>query len=49
MGIFLKRNWKGVALLCLSVLLIILGVLRGEPATVLQKAIHICMECIGIG
>ena len=25
------------------------GIVRGEPATVLRKATHICFECIGIG
>ncbi|MDD3402406.1 MAG: CD1871A family CXXC motif-containing protein [Hespellia sp.] len=44
-----KQTWKGVALLGLSILLMIVGVVREEPATVLQKAVHICMECIGIG
>ncbi len=37
------------ALLATSIALIILGVLRGEARTVLQKAILICLECIGIG
>lgn len=32
-----------------SVLLIILGILGGEPAEVYQKAMTICLECIGVG
>ncbi len=36
-------------LLALSIVLIIMGVMRGEARTVLQKAIIICLECIGIG
>ena len=28
---------------------VVLGVWRGEAETVLQKAVMICMECIGIG
>ena len=33
----------------IGVLFIILGILRGEAQVVLEKAIRICMECIGIG
>ena len=28
---------------------LLIGIFRGEVGVVLQKAIHICLECIGIG
>ena len=37
------------ALLSLGVLLLIFGVTRGEALVVLQKAIYVCLECVGIG
>lgn len=30
-------------------LMIALGIIRGEHYTVLEKAIKICLECMGIG
>ena len=32
-----------------ALLMIGLGLWRGEAATVLQKGIHLCLECVGIG
>lgn len=45
-----KKEWiLPVSLLLCGALLIVLGIFRGEPLTVLEKATKICLECIGIG
>ncbi len=36
-------------LLLLAVHMITVGVSRGEMSTVLNKAVNICLECIGLG
>ncbi len=38
-----------LALLALGAVFVALGVGRGETAVVLQKAVNICFECIGLG
>jgi len=32
-----------------AVVMIVAGLANGEARTVLQKAVNICLECIGIG
>lgn len=44
-----KGNFLRLGLLALSLLLILAGIFRGEADMVLQKAVNLCMECIGIG
>lgn len=45
----LQSGKVGLFLWMLSAVFIILGIYRGEAATVFQKATAICLECIGIG
>lgn len=44
---------KGYSITCaltvIGVVLVIVGIVRGEPVAIYDKAIRICMECIGIG
>lgn len=42
-------KWIRAALLCIGVVFIAIGLATGEAGIVLNKAIHICLECIGIG
>jgi hypothetical protein len=45
----MRRGRATVLLLAAALVLIAIGIAQGEPGDVLQKAVHICMECIGIG
>lgn len=45
-----KRGYvKSYVLLVLFLLLLVLGINAGEVEAVLEKAISICLSCIGIG
>ena len=51
-GLFSSKNWvlyARVALLCLGVVFVIVGVFNGGMKDVFAKAIKICTECIGLG
>ncbi|OPX86195.1 MAG: hypothetical protein A4E53_03105 [Pelotomaculum sp. PtaB.Bin104] len=43
------KNSLRLALLGAGLLSVAFGVSRGEVQEVLQKAINLCLECIGIG
>jgi hypothetical protein len=36
-------------ILLAGIVMLFFGILRGEPQMIFQKAIRICLECIGIG
>lgn len=44
-----KYQWLGICTAAAGILLMGVGAWRGEPAVVLEKAVNICMECVGIG
>ncbi len=44
-----KRSIYTLGLLAAGLAFIVIGAVRGEADAVLQKAIMICMECIGLG
>ena len=44
-----KKAAAQVILLAAGAVMLCFGVWRGEAATVLSKAIKLCLECVGIG
>lgn len=44
-----KVDTRSLILLAVSVALFIFGVCSGESQRVLEQAVSICLECIGIG
>ena len=45
----LKSRLTSLVLLCMGIAMMYIGVHRGEALVVMNKAIKVCMECIGIG
>ncbi len=44
-----KKAAAQAALLMIGAAMLCFGVWRGEAATVLSKAVKLCLECVGIG
>jgi len=44
-----KRPWLAFAFLAVGLLWLILGLISGEYWSVVEKAITVCLDCIGIG
>ena len=44
-----KKTFAVLGLLALAAVLVIVGIAQGQPAQVLNKAINICLECVGLG
>ena len=44
-----KKGFWQILLLLAAVLCLVIGVQRGEMKMVFEKAVRICLECIGIG
>lgn len=47
--LFLQDKARALLLIAAGVFFIAFGAYRGEVVTVLNKAIVVCLECIGIG
>ena len=45
----LKSRLTSLVLLCMGIAMMYIGMHRGEALVVMNKAIRVCMECIGIG
>lgn len=44
-----RKNAIAVGLFSFGLILVGIGLFRGEAIIVMQKAVRVCLECIGIG
>ena len=45
----MRKRVITISLIAIGVILIVVGIALKQPYEVLNKAIRICMECVGIG
>ena len=45
----ISSRWTDMGIAVLGLAMMGYGIWRGEMATILKKAVRICLECIGIG
>lgn len=44
-----RKRYVLAGLFLLAAILIVAGLSQGQPVQVLNKAINICLECVGLG
>ena len=44
-----RLDWRGICAAAAGLVLMGYGISRGEMKVVMEKAVSICLECIGIG
>ncbi|MBO4746590.1 MAG: thioredoxin [Clostridiales bacterium] len=47
--VLVEKNILAIAVMLVGIALIAYGISTGQVTAVLNKAIRVCMECIGIG
>lgn len=48
----MEKRTRGLiagVLLVVAIMMIVYGIYRGEVSIVLNKAVNVCLECIGLG
>ncbi|MBE6350703.1 MAG: thioredoxin [Spirochaetaceae bacterium] len=44
-----RKTISALIILIIGIIFVLLGICRGEPFVIFNKATKICLECIGIG
>lgn len=44
-----SKQYIALGVFLLGFAFMVLGIIRGEADVFLRKAVHVCLECIGIG
>lgn len=44
-----RQSWISILIFASAIVMMVYGNYRGEVPIVFNKAVHICLECIGLG